>query len=239
VPCGLFFYPPDAASGGTQKSPRDIPEGSESPEIISRRRLPRRGRERDRWRPLLAKRDHRREPYNLQRLLHRGAYARPEDRAVILSPELRRLDCWKRALFGFDEHFTRGDRLIAVGVFAWSALQFVLFAGAILRNLVHPWPDRCWAVYFWYTGVLLVLVMGVVTSVWLAAGGIMDLRKMFQRLATLERNTSDDGRVIGQANVEDADPVIARKPRRVACQPRACKVRVSLSVEPTLVDRPW
>jgi hypothetical protein len=32
-----------------------------------------------------------------------------------------------------------------------------------------------------------------VTSVWLAIGGIVDLRKMFRRLATLERDALDDG----------------------------------------------
>jgi solute:Na+ symporter, SSS family len=149
-----------------------------------------------------------REPFNLQRLLHRGPYARPDD-ATVSTHHSGRIERWKRIAFGFDENFTRGDRVLAVCVFAWSALLFALFAGAVLWNLIRPWPDSWWAAYSWYTGVVLILAMGTVTSVWLAIGGVLDLRKMFHRLATLERNALDDGRVVGHPNAADDAAVAA------------------------------
>ena len=56
-----------------------------------------------------------REPFNMDQLLHRGKYSVAEDQVVrqntISIPE------WKRVLLGYDENFTRGDRIISASTF--------------------------------------------------------------------------------------------------------------------------
>lgn len=150
-----------------------------------------------------------REPFNLERMLHRGAYLRPEDRTYV-PPQLGHpLRQWKRVLLGFDEQFTRGDRILSVSVFAYSMTLFAIWLGVVAWNVfVRPFGADGWANYFWIMNIGLALVVGSVTSVWFTVGGVRDLREMFRRLAVLGRNTLDDGRVIGHANAED----LARAP---------------------------
>ena len=46
----------------------------------------------------------------------------------------------------------------------------------------------------------------------------LDLRKLFRRLKTLERNDLDDGRVIGHMNADDADIIGSEEEKRKARQ---------------------
>jgi SSS family solute:Na+ symporter len=145
-----------------------------------------------------------REPFNLDRMLHRGKYERPEDRAARREAPGSPLRNWKRTLLGFDESFTTADKWLSSSVFIYSMGLFGVWLAVVLWNLlIARFSDDAWAHYFWYTRIGLALVVGAVTSVWFTLGGLRDLRRMFKRLATLERNPLDDGRVIGHANAED------------------------------------
>lgn len=145
-----------------------------------------------------------REPYNLDRMLHRGQYRRQNDRDAPPPALAEPLKNWKRVLLGFDEQFTRGDKIMSSSVFIYSMALFAVFLGVIAYDrLIAPIGDNGWATYFWVMNVALALVVGVATSVWFTIGAIRDLRRMFTRLATMDRNVFDDGRVAGHTNVED------------------------------------
>jgi solute:Na+ symporter, SSS family len=145
-----------------------------------------------------------REPFNLERMLHRGKYLRPEDRTYI-PPELQRpLRHWKRILLGFDEQFTRGDKILSSSVFIYSMTMFAIWLSVAFWNLaISRFSPEGWATYFWLMNLVLALVIGSVTTVWFTIGGSWDLWRLFQRLKTLKRNMLDDGRVVGHVNAED------------------------------------
>lgn len=145
-----------------------------------------------------------REPFNLERMLHRGVYERPEDREATPIPLGAAGRNWKRILLGIDEQFTWRDKALSISVFAYSMTMFVVWLSVAGWNLlVSRFSPEGWADYFWFMNIYLALAVGTVTSVWFTIGGIVDLRKMFERLAALPRNRADDGRVVGHQNAED------------------------------------
>lgn len=148
-----------------------------------------------------------RQRFNLERMLHRGKYQRPEDRPgppPVLGQPLRQ---WKRILLGFDEQFSFGDKLLATGVTLYSISLFSVFLGVLIWDrLIQPLTDEGWATYFWIMNILVALIIGFITTIWFTWGGIRDLRMMFHRLATVARDAHDDGQVIDHVNVEDLTP---------------------------------
>ncbi|MCH2597748.1 MAG: hypothetical protein MKZ95_18440, partial [Pirellulales bacterium] len=63
-------------------------------------------------------------------------------------------------------------------------------------------PAESWT-HFWHFYIWLIFIVGIGTSIWLTAVGIVDIRKMFDRLSSREKDTHDDGWVdkSEQANV--------------------------------------
>lgn len=146
-----------------------------------------------------------RVPHNMDRMLHRGEYAR----TAPVQDDAPAPERWWKRLVGIDRQFTRGDRFLAWFVFAWSMLLFGVWLVVTLWNFAVSWPDAWWAKYFWIMGVWLALVVGTITGVWFGIGGTRDLIRLFQGLKTRVRDARDDGRVIGHVNAdeaEDADP---------------------------------
>ena len=113
-----------------------------------------------------------------------------------------------RALLGIDEHFTIGDKRIAVALFAYSMFWFLVFVVVSAWNLFHIWPDTWWLNYWFYTGIVLPIVLGTVTSIWFTIGGVKDLRLLFQRLRALPANPADDGEI----DVPEGHPAIPAVP---------------------------
>lgn len=145
-----------------------------------------------------------REPFNLDRMLHRGEYERPdEDTGTLDVNEEKKRPIFQK-LLGFNENYTKGDRILAWSVFVWIMLNFLVFAVVALWNLIFGvWSAKAWFLYWKYYTVGLTFVVTVVTTVWFSIGGTMDLRSLFRRLKTLKVNKLDDGTVIGHMNADD------------------------------------
>jgi solute:Na+ symporter, SSS family len=139
-----------------------------------------------------------REDFNMERMLHRGAYALEPAGAT---PPPARPRSWLTEFIGIDEHFTRGDRILAWSVVLWSMFWFVLFVVITGWNLIARWPLQWWATYWYYEMIFLPIIVMALTTVWFWWGGVRDLVRLFQRLHTLKRNELDDGRVVGHRNV--------------------------------------
>ncbi len=144
-----------------------------------------------------------RKPFNMDRMLHRGEYARIEDQPAAPSNIKKRN--WLDRYLGIDEAFTRGDRALSYSVFGWTVITFGIWLVATVLNLVPAtkWTGHGWALYFKINGIWIPLAVSIVTSVWFSWGGIRDLRRLFRRLASMDRNALDDGRVIGHQNADD------------------------------------
>ncbi len=141
-----------------------------------------------------------REPFNMDRMLHRGIYARAEDAVNVETRS--RIRQWKRLLLGFDENFTRGDKFISASFFAWSMFWFAAFVVITAINIFHPWSNLDW----WNWGlvyIILLIALSPLTTVWFTWGVIMDLRKLFKILKERPVDVRDNGQVIGHRNADE------------------------------------
>jgi len=132
------------------------------------------------------------KPFNLKRMLHRGEYELKGDhRKVADAPK----SLWTR-IVGITEEFTRTDRILALVMVGYNLIWAVLFFGAAAYNfLVRPIPAGWWP-NFWHVWVCLQAGLGVPIAIWFIIGGVGDIKRIFKRLAVLQRDHSDDGSVV-------------------------------------------
>ena len=62
--------------------------------------------------------------------------------------------------------------------------------------------DAAWA-SFWWGYAVVMLVLTIIITVWVAIGGVKNLREMFVTLENLERDDDDDGTVVGHRSLTD------------------------------------
>jgi Na+/proline symporter len=138
-----------------------------------------------------------REPYDLDRLLHRGKWAL-DDTAAAAAAKPRPF--WRRLLESFvniTPEYTLGDKIIAWSVFVYSIVYkfFLAFVGVAIWNAISPWKPEWWGKYFLITTLLIPSINGCVTTVWFMWGGIKDIRALLRDLAARERDALDNGMV--------------------------------------------
>lgn len=162
-----------------------------------------------------------REKFNMDRMLHRGKYERPEDAVPEPALALVRTKGWRavfQAMSGIDKQFTRGDKILSYSVMIYSLgwgflVSFVLI---LVWNYISPWSHEYWVNWFFISQIVVVCVIGLVSTIWFTIGGTVDLYKMFQLLKTKESNDLDDGRVIGHMNADD----FAKKQAEMGADPK-------------------
>ncbi|MHB9070876.1 MAG: sodium:solute symporter family protein [Sedimentisphaerales bacterium] len=146
-----------------------------------------------------------RQPFNLDKMLHRGKYRIEggEDSSPIKPP--RSLKALILSMLGIDKQFTRGDKIISWSVFLYSmGWGFGTWLIVLLWNVCFgQWPKNWWSTWFFIQYIVVGFIIGAITTVWFTVGGIIDLRKMFQNLAKRKVNALDNGRVIDHTNADD------------------------------------
>lgn len=141
--------------------------------------------------------------FNMDRMLHRGAYQCDGLKVERAKFSLRSL---VPILIGIDNQYTRGDKVLAWSVFIWSFGWGFLccFVGVALWNLVSPWGNVGWTRWFFINNFVVAGLVGVVSTVWFTIGGTRDLRRLFRDLtARGEANPLDDGRVVGHVSADE------------------------------------
>ena len=144
----------------------------------------------------------RKEPYNLDRLLHRGIYDVEGHNKPKTPWNLRTV--WGK-LVGITNEYTRGDKIIAWSVVGYAIVyKFGLcFLAVLIWNLISPWPEEWWSTYFFVTSLCVTGAIGVVSTVWFLIGGIIDTKKLFRDLAARIDNPLDNGQVEGHVSLAD------------------------------------
>jgi SSS family solute:Na+ symporter len=143
-----------------------------------------------------------REDYNMDRMLHRGAYAAVATKVGDKAPAPRGVAGWGRYI-GIDEDFSFADKCITWTMAGWSFFWlFVLMAGSAW-NLVAPWPLWVWSGFWEVVGLGLPVLAAVITGVWFTWGGIRDMRRLFRRLRAQKVNHLDDGTVVNHQNLDE------------------------------------
>jgi SSS family solute:Na+ symporter len=144
-----------------------------------------------------------REDFNMDRMLHRGIYAKdPVGAADGGAPPTGFR--WGK-LIGIDENFTRSDKAISISVFSWKIFWFVAGFAMLAWNLLNRWPLKWWSWYWFVSSVIIPLLLAAVTTIWFTWGGVRDLRRLFASLKTVNRNALDDGTVVNHHNLDDSD----------------------------------
>jgi SSS family solute:Na+ symporter len=154
-----------------------------------------------------------RQKFDLDKMLHRGAYAPPGVRG---SRAISVRDRFKLAnLLRFDQNFSRGDKFVTAGIFIWSILLLTLNVVVTTWNLMaHRWPTEWWAHYWLITGLIVPSIIALATLIWFGIGGFHDIRLFFQTLRSAKRDVTDDG-TVGVTAPHQTEPPAARPPTAV------------------------
>jgi len=173
-----------------------------------------------------------REPFNLERMLHRGEWAdglhpitenghsttdsrQPSGRKVVMSPRMSDAGCrmspfckTKRLLshlVGITPEFSRGDRIIAWVAFVKHMVidWVVLFLLCSIAAKAFGWGVREWTMRAFVVWIVYPLVVCTCTTIWFTWGTVIDLRNLFRDLSERKRNDLDNGMVEGHVSLAD------------------------------------
>ena len=142
------------------------------------------------------------EPFNLDRMLHRGKYNLDGDNKETVKFS------WKgifKQIIGINKEYTVGDKVIAWSFFIFTFVyQFaILFLLVLIWNQISPWPMKWWSDYFYITHIVIPGAIGIITTLWFGWGGIKDLIEMFKTLEKRVVNHLDNGIVDGNMSLAD------------------------------------
>jgi SSS family solute:Na+ symporter len=135
-----------------------------------------------------------RKKFNLDSIHHHGEYAVAADQVKPAQDQqpVRGLG----ALFGMGKDFSFTDKIVYSSITGWSVLWGILFIGGCIYNyFINSDVDESTWGKFWHFYVWLSVVLGVITTIWFTIGGLVDLKDLFRRLGTMDRDESDDGTV--------------------------------------------
>ncbi len=131
----------------------------------------------------------RKDDFNMDKMLHRGAYEIKEETVVVDVVPVKGLK-----MLGMGKEFTKGDKFIYLTAYTWTFIWVVVFIIGTIFNLSGDVPDSSW-MSFWKIFVYINLAASFVIIIWFAFGGIKDFKEMMHRLRTMVRDHKDDGTV--------------------------------------------
>jgi len=141
-----------------------------------------------------------REDFNMDRMLHQGAYATKTVEKKLPEPRRR---VWLGRLIGIDENFTLGDKWIAGLLLGWSLLWCGVLIVGTIWNLVMPWSNSVWSLFWEVAGLGLPILLAIVTGIWFTWGGVRDMMQFFNRMKHRKINHLDDGTVVDHQNLDE------------------------------------
>jgi len=148
------------------------------------------------------------EDHDMDRLLHRGSYAiktdLPETESEPRPPLIIRI-------IGIGKEFTKWDKVIAVGLFAWTMIWVVVLIIGSAWNAFSPLSNEFWASYWHVVGIGIPVFLCLVTAIWFTYGGVRDIRQLFTGLRREQVDALDDGTVVNHRNLNEVAATSANK----------------------------
>ena len=142
------------------------------------------------------------EPFNLERMLHRGKYNIDGENKEDLKFTFHHIF---RKILGITKDYTTGDKVIAYAFFfqsfVWGFLS--VFVGVIIWNKFSPWPLEWWGTYFFVVLLIVPLFLVIISVFWFGIGGFIDLVRLFRDLKARVTNPLDNGQVDGHVSLAD------------------------------------
>ncbi|HEX9975355.1 MAG TPA: sodium:solute symporter [bacterium] len=131
----------------------------------------------------------RKKTFDMDKLLHRGKYLVKEEYQILNAQPARGL-----RMLGMGKEFSRSDKVIYIATYVWIFIWAGIFIVGTIYNLTHDVSDLAWMKFwYWYLGINISIAIVVVF--WFTIGGIRDVKALFSRLGTMERDDKDDGSV--------------------------------------------
>ncbi len=142
------------------------------------------------------------EPFNLERMLHRGIYS---DGTKKPTKQVWTFKAVLSKMVGITSEYTRGDKIIAWSSFVYSFIYgfLGLFVVVVIWNLASPWKPRWWTNYYGFRLLLVPAIVACISTVWFGLGGIRDMIRLCRDLKNRDINNLDDGRVEGNVSLAD------------------------------------
>ena len=142
------------------------------------------------------------EPFNLDRMLHRGKYAIDGEVKIKTKWTLRNIFS---KIIGITPEYSKADKVIAYSVFGYSFIYKFLIAFALVAiwNFFSPWKVEWWGKYFFMVSIIIPGIAAFFTAIWFGIGSVKDLRLMFKDLQGRVANPDDNGMVEGHISVAD------------------------------------
>ena len=142
------------------------------------------------------------EPFNLERMLHRGKYAVDGESKPRMKWTLKNVFA---KLIGITPEYSKGDKVIAYVLFCYSIIYrfFLMFIAVLIWNAISPWPSERWGSYFFVSLLLIPCIVAAITAVWFGVGGFINLIQLFRDLKQRVVNPLDNGRVEGNMSLAD------------------------------------
>ena len=128
--------------------------------------------------------------FNMDKILHRGQYTIKEEQSCDMAPNTEK--GWKA--LRFTKEFTRGDKIIYLIVITWTFCWWFTFIIGTIINTTCDIKVQTWAT-FWQAYIWISLIAAIATTLWFTIGGLIDLKSMFRKLRTIQRDDLDDGSV--------------------------------------------
>ncbi|MHB1462214.1 MAG: sodium:solute symporter family protein [Armatimonadota bacterium] len=141
--------------------------------------------------------------YNLQELLHRGKYTIASD--DVFSDT--KVSAWQKVV-GITDEFSKSDRVLALALIGWNAINFLWFVVFSIINLSTAKTggiSNYWWAWSHYVPMFISFVLAIPITIWFTIGGIIDIKALLQHLNTATRDASDDGTVRKRIGLDEPE----------------------------------
>lgn len=123
----------------------------------------------------------------MDKLLHRGEFAIDYEKGKVPDKPLKG---WR--VLGPNKEFTKGDRIIYIATYGWTAAWTVVFVIGTIFNLTSEVDNESW-IKFWKIYTWIYLITAAIVAIWFTIGGLKNLKEMIDALRNNIRDHSDSG----------------------------------------------
>lgn len=139
--------------------------------------------------------------FSLDKVLHRGKYARKEDDAH----KKQKIGLFQR-LSGISDEFTLFDKIVYYGTFTWVFGMMCVYVILLIYSASTGAKDAFWAKVA-KIHIRTFVSVGTIITIWLFIGGIKDFMSLWKNLKTSKRNALDNGTVVGHQLADEANEI--------------------------------
>ncbi len=134
------------------------------------------------------------KPFNMDKMLHRGKYndtGKPDVRFHLT------LRGFFSQIIGITSEYTKGDKVIAYSVFAYSFIYnfCISFVLVNIWNLFSPWSIKAWSIFALVHYLVIPCIIGFISTVWFGIGGVVDTIRLFKDLENRNTDNDDNGQI--------------------------------------------